>query len=63
MWRIWLLIDPRRAFVIQGIWLGFLAIMIHLVLLSSNRFNWIDGPSASQVAAQQNAAMPPGQGK
>ncbi|MEI7968233.1 MAG: light-harvesting antenna LH1, alpha subunit [Betaproteobacteria bacterium] len=62
MWRIWLLIDPRRAFVIQGIGLGFLAIMIHLILLSSNKFNWIDGPSSAQVAAHHNAPMPPAQG-
>jgi len=58
MWRIWLLIDPRRAFVIQGIWLGFVAIMVHLILLSSNKYNWIDGPKTAKAPATQNAPMP-----
>jgi light-harvesting complex 1 alpha chain len=31
--------------------------MIHLILLSTNKFNWLDGPKA-QPAATQNAPMP-----
>jgi light-harvesting complex 1 alpha chain len=69
MWRIWLLVDPRRIFVIQGIFLAFLAIMIHFVLLSTERYNWFNDPSFNKqvvkmktAAMQQNVAMPPVQG-
>ena len=43
MWRIWRLYDPLRAMVVQGIFLFGLAAMIHLILLSTNKFNWLDG--------------------
>jgi light-harvesting complex 1 alpha chain len=58
MWRIWLLLDPRRVFVVQGVGLAFIAIMIHLILLSSNKFNWIDGPKTVKAPVAQNAPMP-----
>jgi light-harvesting complex 1 alpha chain len=43
--------------VVQGIFLFGLAAMIHLILLSTDRFNLLDGPKAKPVAAQ-NAPMP-----
>ncbi|MFM7343523.1 MAG: light-harvesting antenna LH1, alpha subunit, partial [Betaproteobacteria bacterium] len=52
MWRIWRLYDPLRAMVIQGAFLFALAAMIHLILLSTNKFNWLDGPKKGQAAAQ-----------
>ncbi len=57
MWRIWRLFDPLRAMVAQGIFLFALAAMIHLVLLSTNKFNWLDGPRKATVASL-NAPMP-----
>jgi light-harvesting complex 1 alpha chain len=57
MWRIWRLFDPMRAMVVQGIFLFGIAVMIHLVLLSTNKFNWLDGPK-TQAVASQNAPMP-----
>jgi light-harvesting complex 1 alpha chain len=57
MWRIWKLYDPLRAMVVQGIFLFGLAAMIHLILLSTPTFNWLDGPNAVQTV-KQNAAMP-----
>ncbi len=45
MWRVWLLFDPRRALVALAGFLFILAIVIHFILLSTNRFNWIEGPS------------------
>ena len=45
MWRIWLLFDPRRAMVGLAVFLFTLAIVIHFILLSTNRFNWIEGPT------------------
>lgn len=56
MWRIWRLFDPLRAMVLQGIFLFGLAVMIHLVLLSTARFNWLDGAQGKMAAV---TAMPP----
>lgn len=47
MWRIWLLFDPRRALVGLAAFLFILAIVIHFILLSTDRFNWIEGPQAA----------------
>ena len=58
MWRIWRLYDPLRAMVVQGIFLFALAAMIHLILLSTNKFNWLDGPRKAPTAAAQNAPLP-----
>jgi len=51
MWRIWKLYDPLRAMVVQGIFLFGLAAMIHLILLSTPTYNWLDGPNAAAVKA------------
>jgi light-harvesting complex 1 alpha chain len=53
MWRIWKLYDPLRAMVVQGIFLFGLAAMIHLVLLSTPTYNWLDGPSAAATMKQK----------
>ena len=58
MWRIWRLYDPLRAMVVQGIFLFGLAAMIHLILLSTNKFNWLDGAKKTQTASAQNSPMP-----
>ncbi len=44
MWRIWLLFDPRRVLVGLSVFLFTLALLIHFILLSTARFNWIEGP-------------------
>ena len=41
-YKIWLIFDPRRVFVAQGVFLFLLAAMIHLVLLSNPSYNWFD---------------------
>lgn len=41
-YKIWLIFDPRRVFVAQGVFLFLLAAMIHLVLLSTPDYNWFD---------------------
>ncbi|MTH98781.1 light-harvesting antenna LH1, alpha subunit [Roseibium sp. RKSG952] len=43
MWRIWMIFDPRKTLVVQGVFLFSLAVLIHLVLLSTERFNWLVG--------------------
>jgi light-harvesting complex 1 alpha chain len=57
MHKIWLLFDPRQALVGLFGFLFVLALLIHFILLSTDRFNWIEGPS--QSTAQQNSALPP----
>jgi light-harvesting complex 1 alpha chain len=56
MWRIWLLFDPRRALVALFAFLFVLALLIHFILLSTNKFNWLDGPRTQVVS--QNSSMP-----
>ncbi len=51
MWRIWLLFDPRRALVAMAVFLFTLALLIHFILLSSPRYNWIDGAERAAAAA------------
>jgi len=43
MYRIWLLFDPRRALVALSAFLFVLALIIHFILLSTDRFNWLEG--------------------
>ena len=50
MWRIWLLFDPRRALIGLAGFLFTLAIVIHFIVLSTDRFNWIEGPSTVVVS-------------
>lgn len=51
MWRIWLLFDPRRVLVALSVFLMTLALLIHFILLSTDRFNWIEGPRPAPVAS------------
>jgi light-harvesting complex 1 alpha chain len=41
MWRIWQIFDPRRALVALFTFLFVLALLIHFILLSTDRFNWL----------------------
>ncbi len=45
MHKIWTLFDPRQALVGLFVFLFSLAVVIHFILLSTNRFNWIEGPN------------------
>ena len=47
MWKIWLMFDPRRSLVALVVFLAVLAFSLHFIMLSTDRFNWIEGPSAS----------------
>ena len=47
MWRIWLIFDPLRTLVALFVFLFVLALLIHFILLSTNRYNWLDGASAT----------------
>ena len=58
MWRMWLLFDPRRTLIALFTFLFALALVIHFILLSTDRFNWLDGPHAVRGAASQVAPLP-----
>ncbi len=49
MWRIWKLFDPRRVLIGIGAWLAVLALLIHFILLSTERFNWLEGTAVGSV--------------
>jgi light-harvesting complex 1 alpha chain len=61
MWKIWLLFDPRRALVALFVFLFVLALLIHFILLSTSRFNWIEGPGVKHpgAAAAQTLMLDP----
>ena len=46
-YKIWLVFDPRRVFVAQGVFLFLLAALIHLVLLSTDYYNWFELAAAN----------------
>ncbi|MEM1314706.1 MAG: light-harvesting antenna LH1, alpha subunit [Pseudomonadota bacterium] len=50
-YKIWLVFDPRRVFVAQGVFLFLLAAMIHFVLLSTERYNWFEGNPVGGTAS------------
>ena len=50
MWRMWLLFDPRRTLVAMAAFLFVLALVIHFILLSTDRFNWLEGGEAKKAA-------------
>ena len=60
MWKIWLLFDPRRALVALFTFLFVLALVIHFILLSTNRFNWLEpkAPGAAPAASIGEPATP-----
>jgi light-harvesting complex 1 alpha chain len=50
MHKVWLLFDPRRTLVALFTFLFILALLIHFILLSTDRFNWLDGPKNNKAA-------------
>lgn len=58
MWRMWLLFDPRRTLVALFTFLFILALLIHFILLSTDRFNWIEGPGQATMAVPAVTANP-----
>ena len=56
-YRIWLIFDPRRVFVAQGVFLFLLAVMIHLVLLSNPYTNWLQRAFTPEANAGVDAVV------
>jgi light-harvesting complex 1 alpha chain len=61
MWRVWMVFDPRKTLVVQGVFLFALAAMIHFVLLSTARYNWFEGAPVAPAAAQLQIDVVPTQ--
>ena len=57
MWRIWMIFDPRKTLVVQGVFLFALAAMIHFVLLSTARYNWFE-VAAQTASIEQTIELP-----
>jgi light-harvesting complex 1 alpha chain len=60
MYRIWMLFDPRRTLIALFTFLFVLALVIHFILLSTDRFNWLDAGRRSGTAAADMSPLPPG---
>jgi light-harvesting complex 1 alpha chain len=58
MWRIWLLFDPRRALVALFTFLFVLALLIHFILLSTDRYNWLEVGRGKPAPVSQNSPLP-----
>lgn len=56
MWKIWLLFDPRRVLIALFAFLFGLAMLIHFILLSTDKYNWIEGQKAPKSVATQPAS-------
>ncbi|MEO1045525.1 MAG: light-harvesting antenna LH1, alpha subunit [Pseudomonadota bacterium] len=50
MWRMWITFDPRRTLVALAVFLFTLAVLIHFILLSTDRYNWLEKPSADSAS-------------
>jgi light-harvesting complex 1 alpha chain len=60
IYKIWLLVQPTTALTALGVFLIVLGLAIHLILLSTDDFNWledgipaVEGVQAAQVVPQQ----------
>ena len=51
MWRLWFYFDIRRTLVALHVGVAVLAFTIHFILLSTDRYNWLEDASAAPVAA------------
>jgi light-harvesting complex 1 alpha chain len=60
MWRVWLLFDPRRTLIALFTFLTALALLIHFLLLGTEKYNWVEGKGA-RAKTVQIAPVPPAQ--
>ncbi len=49
MHKVWTMFDPRRAMIGLGVFLAALAFSIHFILLSTERYNWLETGQAVDV--------------
>lgn len=51
MWRIWLLFDPRRALIAILIFAFTMVMIMHFIMLSTERFNFLGSPAGGDTAS------------
>ncbi len=51
MWRVWQTFNPQRIMTALAVFLFTLAILIHFILLSTERYNWLDGAAPANTTA------------
>ncbi|MCE2989729.1 MAG: light-harvesting antenna LH1, alpha subunit [Burkholderiales bacterium] len=56
MWRIWLLFDPRRTLVAMAIFVFSMVMLLHFIVLSTDRYAFLWGASKAAPVAAQPAA-------
>lgn len=39
MWRYWRIVDPRKAIILTGLLIAFISGTIHLIMISTDRYN------------------------
>ena len=54
MWRLWLAFDPRKALVGLAVFLFSLAILIHFILWSTERYNIFEGAPVASLSIEQS---------
>lgn len=59
MYKIWMIFDPRRTLIALFAFLFTLALLIHFILLSTDRYNWLEGSGHASATAAQMAPLPP----
>jgi light-harvesting complex 1 alpha chain len=57
MWKIWQTFNPQRIMTALAVFLFTLAILIHFILLSTERYNWLDGAEPKAAAAITEATQ------
>ncbi len=60
---VWLLFDPRRALIGLFAFLTVLALLIHFILLGTEKYNWLDSSEMEVVGVEAVGvypAVPPG---
>lgn len=51
MWRIWMVMDPRKVIIIGGALVATIVATNHFVQLSTKYACWLDGPGSGSCLA------------
>ncbi|NQX95262.1 MAG: light-harvesting protein [Erythrobacter sp.] len=58
MWKIWMQFDIRRVLVGLHVVMALLAFTIHFLLLSTERYNWLDSHPDTKTALVEQLETP-----
>ena len=59
MWRTWMMFDGLRRLTALAVFLRVQAILIHFILLSTDRYNWLVGAHSAPAVATAPATTTP----